>query len=197
MKTNINIDRNKILITVLAIIGLLFVGLVFQLTNKNQFTGLNQMTDQQPQVTQIPPDGVYALLKPETVKAFVNQPFTIKLNFNNIKRPLQGSDLILEYDPEILEFMRIENTNAKFLNARVLFDKETNRLIISFVEKADQQEPVDIELNMADLIFTAKVKGQTVVTPVLNQENDSSMAIIKGSPNNKLVSVNPVTITIK
>lgn len=190
-------NRNKILITILALIGLLFVGLIFQLTNKNQFSYFNPTTDSQIQATQIPMDGVYALLEPETVNTTINTPFVVKLNYTNLKRPLQGADLILEYDPEVLEFVKAENTNVKFLNPRALNDKETNRIIISFVEKADQQEPAEQELIMTNLVFTAKVKGQTTLSPVLNQDNDSSMVIIKGSTSNKLVSINPVIITIK
>jgi len=190
-------NRNKILITILALIGLLFVGLIFQLTNKNQFSYFNPTTDSQIQATQIPIDGVYALLEPETVNTTINTPFVVKLNYTNLKRPLQGADLILEYDPEVLEFVKAENTNVKFLNPRALNDKETNRIIISFVEKADQQEPAEQELIMTNLVFTAKVKGQTTLSPVLNQDNDSSMVIIKGSTSNKLVSINPVIITIK
>lgn len=190
-------DRNKILITILAIVGLIFVGLILLLTQQSQTKVLNQVTNLQEAPTPLPPDAVYGLLQPEIINATLNQPFTIKLTFTNLKRPLQGADLILNYDPEILEFVQTQNLSVKFLNTRALYDEETNNLIVSFVEKADQQEPTSSELLMVELNFVAKKIGQVVLTPLLNDQANSSMAIIKGSSVNKLVSINPVKINIQ
>lgn len=190
-------DRNKILITILAMVGLVFVGLILLLTQQSQTKVLNQVTNLQEAPTPPPPDAVYGLLQPEIINTTINQPFTIKLTFTNLKRPLQGADLILNYDPEVLEFTQIQNLNVKFLNTRALFDQETNNLILSFVEKADQLEPVASELLMVELTFTAKRAGQATLTPLLNDQANSSMVLVKDSSLNKLVSVNPVKINVQ
>lgn len=189
--------RRQILLTVLIIVSLLFAGLLWQLITVSPNLVRNQIAVFKNTPTPEPLDAVVLLLQPEKINTVINQPVVIKLTYTRLKRPLQGADLILTYDPNELEFRQVQNLHSQFLNTRALVDPTSNRLIVSFLEKQNQPELTETNLVMAELLFVAKKSGQTTLTPVLNSSPNSSLAIIKGNTHNKLISINPVIINVQ
>ena len=189
-------NRNKILITILSLIGVMFVALLLLLTREPQIIGLSQQTTTKQQAAETQVELVRAILLPEIVETTTNQTITIKLTYQNLKSPLQASDLLLSFNNDLLEFVEVSSLHSAFINPRALITDE-GYLILSFVENKTQTEPVAEELIMADIIFRTKATGKVTLSPIINRTANSSMAIVKDSTDNQLTSVNSVSIQIK
>ena len=189
-------NRNKILITILSLIGVMFVALLLLLTREPQIIGLSQQTTTKQQAAETQAELVRAILLPEIIETTANQTITVKLSYQNLKSPLQASDLLLSFNSDLLEFVEVSSLHPAFINPRALITDQ-GYLILSFVENKTQTEPVAEELIMADLIFRTKTAGKVTLSPIINKTANSSMAIVKGSTDNQLTSVNSVSIQIK
>lgn len=188
-------NRNKILITVLALMGLLFVGLLVVLVNAPQ-TRLNQISRPvgslgQPTVAEL----VNLQLEPTAVTVGAGQTFTVKLNFQNLSAPISAADVLLRYNPELVEFVSVNNLNSQYLNPRAL--TENDQIILAFVNQTEIASLAGDSLFMAELVFRALKTGQTLLAPVFNETATSSMVLIEGNQQNQLTNANTVTIAIQ
>ena len=188
--------RNSFLIVILSLIGLMFTALLFLLTQKPQLLGLNKGTSTKKESAQVQAELVRAVLLPEIIEVSANQTFIVKLSYQNLKSALQASDLLLNFDTDLLEFVSVTSLNPAFINPRALVSDQ-GYLVLSFVEKDVQTEPVAEELMMADLTFRAVSSGKATIEPILNSEANSSMVIVKGLTDNQLTNINSVSVVIK
>jgi hypothetical protein len=188
-------NKNKVLITILSLIGLMFTALLFTLTTKPNLdnANINQTTVQSPVDKTSPEQLVEANLYPFQIETLVGQEFAINLDWKNLTEPIVSADLILEFDPKLIEFVSVTEVNSNYLNPRTL--NQNGRLILSFIQKQPSKNNAKT-ITMAKLNFKALSKGNALIVPVINNKANSSM-VIGASDENLLSSINQVQITIE
>jgi hypothetical protein len=187
-------NRKKILLPTLVVVCLVFVVLLFQLT-KAPSVEKNKQPNQTVRPTAIPTEqvggSVTAVLESNEERINQGGLWRVQLTYSNLNANLQAADLILEYNPELVQFVGFENLNPNFFNPRAL--ATDNRLILSFAEK--QEPPVFAsEIIMGEIVFRALAKGQASLTPQFSSEADSSYVSLVGSLENQLAP--PVAVNI-
>ena len=188
-------NKNKVLITILSLMGLMFTALLFILTTKPNLdnANINQTTVQSPVDKTSPEQLVEANLYPFQIETLVGQEFAINLDWKNLTEPIVSADLILEFDPKLIEFVSVTEVNSNYLNPRTL--NQNGRLILSFIQKQPSKNNAKT-ITMAKLNFKALSKGNALIVPVINNKANSSM-VIGASDENLLSSINQVQITIE
>lgn len=187
--------RNKILVALLLIVSLSFVALLVIFENK-QAPVVNQITKKNETISPTPQEKVSLVFEPASLAVNTGEEFRLKLTFKNLDSPLTAADLILEFDPKLVEFVGVENLAAGYLNPRQL--KSDNRLIVSFVEDLNATTVESSQLQMGELVFKALTPGLAKIVPVLNKEAKSSMVTTKNfSYDNQLTAVNEVEVIIQ
>jgi hypothetical protein len=199
MKMITNTIRTKILTTTLILVCLGFVVLLFTLTH--QSTVSRRPTNQ---VVRSVPNSptqnfehssqIEAVLFPSQIEATQGSTIAIELAFNNLISPIQAADIILNYDPQMLDYVGITELNPNYFNPRAL--EKDEELIFSFVEK-QATSSAQSNLDMVVLNFRAKTAGKTKLIPVFKDTGRSSKLITIDNTNNQLQKTNQVEILIR
>jgi len=188
-------NRNNILLTVLTILSLAFIGLLAILLNRPESFFLQQATQDQ-RVAQIAkPQLVNLSLVPAEVVTTVGETVIVSINFENLTSGIEATDLVLNYDPEQLEFVSLNALNPSFTNPRAL--AEENRLVLSFISASDSATINSAKaVAMGELVFRAKKAGRSRLVPDLSNTGKGSLLIGSSSNDNQLTSGNSVEVTI-
>jgi len=190
-------NRNKILLTVLAIISLAFIGLLALLLNRPGAL-LNQTLNQTKNVSMVEkPQLVHLKLDPNVVSTNSGELINLTIRFENVKSGVEATDLVVNYDPSMLEFVEVDSLNPNFTNPRKLAEK--NRLVLSFVNEGTSIETDDLpgSVTMAKLVFRATRSGKSQIVPDLTNEISGSIVMTEENFDNQLTSANSVEITVR
>ena len=147
-----------------------------------------------PKPTHLADSNVQAELIPAEIEVNTNELIKVEFKLNSLKTPIISIDLLLNYDPTLLEFINLESLNPLFINPRKLTNG--SELIVSLVERSTQNQTLP-ELEIATLIFKALKPGETFIKPIFNETEKSSMVIEASNSKNILNEINPVQVVIK
>lgn len=179
----------------LVAITLLFLGTTIVLTMRQPLVN-NQAS--QPAVTStpviVPP--VILTLKPQE-NIMVGRTFTVDLSFSGLSEAIVASDVLLKYDPAMLDFVDTQNIDVHYINPRKLF--ENNVLIVSFIQKPTTEKIINASgtATLGQLVFRAKKSGTVVLQPILSTGSKTSLVFVEGNQTNQLGTGNTVDVVIK
>ncbi len=142
------------------------------------------------------PNGVVEVsLRPAPVEAIVGQPFPLEVVFAGMDKAIVAADIVLEYDPDHLEYMGVEALHASYLNPRQINDG--GKLVLSYVQNPSAAVGSIAPLSMQRIIFRPRAVGNTSITAVVDNSPKSSMVYLDGTESNQIKSVAPVEVVIK
>lgn len=172
---------NKLLITLIIIFGAVFIGigLFLNLYKKNRASlpvEENQtFLKQEPLAlpTEIPTEGTLTLnvQDEQNVSPAVNSEFRVYFEGNSSGKNIVGYDIVLNYDPQVFEFVRAES----LLNSFKVHAFDKNDYLILTGVRSLSSEPVPLtDTKMISLVFKAKISGPQNLSPVRLFENDKT-----------------------
>jgi len=133
-------------------------------------------------------NGIIVHLQPESITTTVDNlvVLTVNLNMSKIKTPLQAIDVLLQYDPELLEFVSSVSSDSNYINPRKL--AKNGRLVTSFIRLPAKMEPETIitTLDLGTLTFKALKPGVAEIKPILRARVPTSEAYLKQTKGNQI-----------
>ena len=133
-------------------------------------------------------NGIIVHLQPESITTTVDSLviLSVNLDMSKIKNPLQAIDVLLQYDPELLEFVSSISSDSGYINPRKL--AKNGRLVTSFIRLPTKVESKDIvtTLNLGTLTFKALKPGVAEIKPILKTKVPTSEAYLKQTKGNQI-----------
>lgn len=189
-------NNRPVLLVLLVSITLLFVLMTWYLVNRK--TSVMNQTAQNAATTapsRIPGPIKMTLQTDQAVTA--GKLFPVDIAFSGMTKSMVAVDVLLTYDPTILEFVDTQKIHDQYLNPRKIV--ENNRLVLSFIEKATAPKDNAIygPVTLGQALFRAKKAGTVTILPILNEGPRSSMVFVEGNQMNELGTAPAITVVIK
>lgn len=136
---------------------------------------------------------IVGYLTPADISVNSAETFVVKLSFENITAPIVATDIVLEYDNNLVEFIETSNLDPNYIVPKT--DNSNGQLTVSLVKKLNTNISLD-QVNLVDLVFKAIKPGKLTISPVLKISGKTSMVYVENLDEDQLQSINSIFIKI-
>ncbi len=196
IKNKFWVKNKKTLILVLALIltletlwAISFIKRYPIKSKQNQISSLNQS---QGQIASL-------FLIADKEEAKVGEKITVKINLSTNNREINGTDVVISYDPQLFEAAKKLEKGDLFENL-LISDVDNNKGIINITASrlSPREKPVLGEGTLAIVTFTAKKPGEGQIKIVFDKRDTTTSNVVEAKTSqNILTTVTNATIKIK